>query len=222
MNRNMRNAGNGGVLHHPGPGNSRSASGERTQAAGTIQSSERSGARVFIGIKVAPEIAQELAMVAHSLEIYSVRLIRAADIHLTLVPPWNETNIAGAVEGLRHALQPFDSFNLVFEHLHYAPTLEGPKFLWAECAVTDELRELQKHLLTAFKQTDEKRPFRPHVTVARIRKDGRIIAREHPIDQKLMFKQRVQFIELFQSPESANGGYQVIASLPLRETADCP
>ncbi|VFU16630.1 protein of unknown function (plasmid) [Methylocella tundrae] len=79
---------------------------------GAIRSDERPGARVFIGIRVDPEIARQFATIARSLEIYPVRLIRAADIHLTLVPPWTETNIADAVEGLRHALQPFGSFNL--------------------------------------------------------------------------------------------------------------
>ncbi|VFU16634.1 protein of unknown function (plasmid) [Methylocella tundrae] len=114
----------------------------------------------------------------------------------------------------RHSAKVNRHYDLVFELLHYAPTLEWPKFLWAECAATDELRGLQKHLLAAFNQTDEK-PFRPHVTLARIRKEGRMIAHEHPIDQRLAYTQQVQSIEFFRSPERDNGGYQVIASLPL-------
>jgi hypothetical protein len=74
---------------------------------------ERSGARVFVGIKVAPEIARDLATIARSLEAYPVRHVRPADIHLTLVPPWSEMNIAGAVETLRTAVRPFGSLDLV-------------------------------------------------------------------------------------------------------------
>jgi hypothetical protein len=47
---------------------------------------------------------------------------------------------------------------------------------------------LRAALLQAYGHTDE-RPFRPHVTVARIRGNGRAIAKEHPIDQDLSLTQ---------------------------------
>lgn len=180
---------------------------------------DRTAARLFVGIKVAPEIAEALAASARCLEAYPVRLIRPADIHLTLVPPWNEVDLAGAVERLRDALRSFGSFDLAFEHLNYGPTPERPRFLWAECAPTTELAELQKQLAVAFEKVDE-RPFRPHVTLARIRSRGRKIAHENPIDRKLLHGQRVRSIELFQSPQRGDEGYRVIGSLPLRETID--
>ena len=45
-------------------------------------------------------------------------------------------------------------------------------------------REFRAALLRAFGQADE-RPFRPHVTLARLRDKGRAIARKHPVDQTL-------------------------------------
>lgn len=53
--------------------------------------------RVFVGVKVAPEIADELARLAQGLERFAVRLAPSADIHLTLVPPWNEASMSEAV-----------------------------------------------------------------------------------------------------------------------------
>jgi 2'-5' RNA ligase len=182
-------------------------------------SRDRSSARVFIGIKVAPEIAEELATLARCLEAYPVRLIRPADIHLTLVPPWTEANIAGAIETLRNALGPFSSFDLVFQRAQYGPTLERPRLLWVECPVTTELAELHKQIAAAFERTDEL-PFRPHATLVRIPKHGRKIARETPIDRKLLHMQRVRSIELFGTPKRADEGYHVIASLPLHDAAD--
>ena len=69
-------------------------------------------------------------------------------------------------------------------------------------------------LLQAFGQADE-RPFRPHVTLARLRDKGRAIARKHPIDQDLALTQRVESVELMQSPPPGGSGYKVLASLPL-------
>jgi 2'-5' RNA ligase len=181
--------------------------------------SEARQARVFIGVKVAPEIAQELARLARSLERFSVRLVPTDDIHLTLVPPWNEASIPTAVEKLRAVTDRFGAFALMFRHLAYGPQPKRPHLLWAECAVADDVILLRAALLQSFGQSDD-RPFRPHVTLARIRGNGSAIARRLPIDQELSFTQKVGSIELFQSPAPDESGYKVLASLGLGREAD--
>jgi RNA 2',3'-cyclic 3'-phosphodiesterase len=170
--------------------------------------------RIFIGLKVAPELAQQLAELARALKSDEVRLVPSSDIHLTLVPPWTETHITDAVEKLRIAVCGIGRFLLGFEHLRYGPTLRHPHLLWAECVPSGELVELHTALLAAYGQMDP-RPFRPHVTLARIPKNGRAIARKIPMDQGLSFSQYVTSVELFQSPAKASSGYQVLTSLPL-------
>ena len=123
--------------------------------------------RLFVGVKIATDIAEELAKLVQPLEGLPVRLIPAADLHLTLVPPWNEADISAAIEKLR-----------------------------------------------AFGQLQE-RPFRPHVTLARLHKMGRAIAGKHPFDQTLSLTQRVKSIELFRSPRKGERGYVVLDSVPL-------
>jgi 2'-5' RNA ligase len=86
--------------------------------------------------------------------------------------------------------------------------------LWAECAANEELTALHAALLHAFGQSDE-RPFRPHVTVARIRGNGAAVARKQPIDRELTFSQPVATVELMQSPPPGEVGYRVLASLRL-------
>lgn len=171
-------------------------------------------ARVFVGLKVAHEIADELAQIAKRIEQPSVRLVAPADIHLTLVPPWNEASIPHAIDKLRQVASRFAAFWLTFERVGYGPQPRRPRLLWAECAADEETSGLRAALLEAFGQRDE-RPFQPHVTIARIREKGIAIARKHPIDRQLLLGQRVETVELFQSPPPGSTGYQVLASLPL-------
>ena len=178
---------------------------------------EAQGERVFVGVRIVPEIASELAQHARGLERSAVRLVPVADIHLTIVPPWNEAAISDAIDNLRRIVGRFGGFSLTFQHLGYGPQPSRPRLLWAECGCSDEIVELRTALLQACGQTDA-RPFRPHVTVARIRGNGRVIARKHPIDQELALAQRVESIELFRSPPPGERGYQVLASLRLGET----
>jgi len=178
-----------------------------------------SHARVFVGLKVAPEIASQLAPLAAGIQRSSVRPVAPGDIHLTLVPPWNETSIPDAIEKLGRVAGRFGTFSLIFQHVGYGPQLKRPRLIWADCAAGDEIAALREALLRAYGQTDE-RQFQPHVTLARIRADGPAIARKHPIDQPLSLTQRVESIELFQSPPPGERGYQILTSLRLGEPAE--
>ena len=169
-------------------------------------------ARVFVALKVTPAIADELAKSARELERFPVRLIAPADIHLTLVPPWNEVSIPDAVAKLRRVADERDDFTLEFRRVGYGPEPKRPRLLWTECAATPGLTQLHAVLLVAFQQVDE-RPFRPHVTLARLRGNGARIARKHPIDRGLALAQRVGSVELMQSPPPGESGYKVLASV---------
>lgn len=171
-------------------------------------------ARVFVGLKVTPDIAGELARLAQDLKGFAVRLVAPSDIHLTLVPPWNESSPSSAIETLRVVTGKFGAFPLVIQHVGYGPDPRRPRLLWADCAATDEIAALRGALLDVYGQTDD-RPFRPHVTLARIRGNGRLIARERPIDRELSLTQRVETVELFQSPLQGERGYRVLAAAPL-------
>lgn len=143
----------------------------------------------------------------------SVRLIPPPDIHLTLVPPWNEVSIPDAIAKLGRLAQGFQPFPLSFERVCYGPQPKRPRLLWVECAANDELAALRTALLEAFGQNDD-RPFRPHVTLARIHGKAAAFAREHPMDQPIALGHRVETVELFQSPAP----YRVLASAPLTST----
>ena len=182
--------------------------GDAAAAAG------KPAARIFVALRIAPQIADELVQIARPLERFAVRLIAPADIHLTLVPPWNETSIPTAIETLRGVADNAAPFALAFEHIGYGPQPRRPRLLWAECAAGEELAALHGALLVAFGQSDE-RPFRPHVTIARIRNNGAAVARTQPIDRELAFAQQVESVELMQSPPAGETGYRVLASLKL-------
>jgi len=137
-----------------------------------------------------------------------------SDIHLTLVPPWNEVSIPDAVEKLGRVVDRFGALTVEFRRIGYGAEPRRPRYLWAECAAGQDIAELRAAPLLTFGQTDE-RPFRPHVTLARLRGNGAVIARKYPIDQDLVRTQRVESVELMQSPPPGESGYKVLASLPF-------
>jgi 2'-5' RNA ligase len=172
------------------------------------------GPRVFVGLKIAPEIAQELAERAHGLERPPSRFVRSEDMHLTLVPPWNVIAIPGVIDKLRAVSGRSAPFPLSFTHLSYWPNCRRPRLLCVECTPTDELAALQQALLNAFTQTND-RPLTPHVTLARLQRGAKAASAKNALDQNLALEQPVDSVELFQSPTPPAKGYTVLASLPL-------
>jgi len=171
-------------------------------------------ARIFVGLKISPEIAEELAAYIAELKKTRARLVAPADVHLTLVPPWPELSIDQAVERLREVAIAHAPLSLKLEHIGYGPHPNRPSLLWVDCAATDEIAALRHALMQAFRQ-ENFRPFRPHVTLARIPHRERSFVRRHPIDHGLNLVQTVRTVELFQSPPPGAKGYQILASLEL-------
>jgi RNA 2',3'-cyclic 3'-phosphodiesterase len=172
--------------------------------------------RLFVGLRITAEIASRLAQFAASLDDASVRPVAVADIHLTLVPPWNETSTPDAITKLAGVAPRFAGFPLFFTHVGYGPQPRRPRLLWVGCKAGNELIALRQALLQVYGQNDE-RPFQPHVTLARIRASGPAIAGKYPVDQALSLTQQVETVELFQSPPPGERGYRVVASSRLRE-----
>ena len=69
---------------------------ERPDAAATFDAERPQSLRVFVAIKIAAETADEFAQLTRSLDRSGVQLIGPGDIHLALVPPWNEVSISGS------------------------------------------------------------------------------------------------------------------------------
>lgn len=148
------------------------------------------------------------------LRVEPSRFVACQDIHLTLLPPWDETCIPEAIEQLRAALSGLKPFTLTFTRLSYWPSLDRPRLLCAECLPTDELKALQQALLNAFGRKDDK-PFQPHVTLVRMQRGGRAAAGKSEMDRELSLVQAINSVELFLSRTQADKGYQNLASLPL-------
>src|SRR5512136_551089 len=91
------------------------------------------GMRVFLGVKIAPDLSDQLARLAKELWEEQVKFVSPGDIHLTLVPPWNEASLDEAIEKMRLIVSKFGAFVLELRHLNYGPEAKRPRLLWAEC-----------------------------------------------------------------------------------------
>ena len=69
-------------------------------------------------------------------------------------------------------------------------------------------------MLHAFDQTND-RPFKPHVTLARLKRGAKAASAKSTMDEDLSLEQSINTVELFQSPKPPAKGYIILASVPL-------
>jgi len=172
-----------------------------------------------------------------------VKWVRWENFHLTLnflgyVP---DENILGVCEVIRNAVQDFQSFELEFVKIEPGPNNEIKKMIWVTGEKSDELSDLKYRLDKALGfHTGEKREFKPHITLGRIRKEkwrkilpratkhynhlsagrqDKSVVRGEPepnMERDFKFSISVNSIELYESKfEKGKRVYYVLESFPL-------
>lgn len=180
--------------------------------------------RVFIGIRLDADTADALTELQEGLPPIPMRRIPKADLHLTLTPPWMEKDVAAAGQRLRDALErPFE-FELKFRRLRFGPDPKDPFLIWVTCEASKELIELKNRLLKAFgKKEKEKVPFRPHVTLARLRGSYTDSIRNHHLRKVVPLTMTVKAVELMESTRKGTGvGYTTLKKVRLHREEETP
>jgi len=134
--------------------------------------------RSFIAIELPEEARSGLGKLRNELERVEhafVKWVNPEGIHLTLkflgsIPFKQVAEVGEAMEGATRGISPF---HLEISGLGAFPNLKQPRVLWVGISgELDKLLGLQRNIDSALSPlgfTKEKRPFVPHLTLARIR-----------------------------------------------------
>ncbi len=127
--------------------------------------------RLFVGIPLPTSIRRELARLQDP-RWPATRWVREEQFHLTLqfLGPTEPSRIPLLVEALSEITVP--SFPLHIAGTGVFPSLQRARVLWAGLHPSTILQELHQAVITHLKPLGyepEKRPFHPHITLARFK-----------------------------------------------------
>lgn len=133
--------------------------------------------RTFIAVDIAPEIVTRLLAVQQHLRQAeaAVSWVRPEGMHLTLKFLGNvdEARMPAIADALAAIARQHRPFSLRVAGTGAFPTLARPRVVWAGVAAGgDELRALAESIETALAALGfprETRPFRPHLTLGRVK-----------------------------------------------------
>jgi 2'-5' RNA ligase len=143
--------------------------------------------RTFVAIELSEEIKSELArvqgMLQEKIATPHLRSVDPAKVHLTLkflgkVPADRIQEITAA---LKEACAGFSPFIMDVSGLGCFPSTNNPRVIWVGVQEeTGRLKRLQERVeesLAALGFKPESRPFRPHLTLGRVKKQAHVGAR---------------------------------------------
>lgn len=173
------------------------------------------GKRLFVGVRVSVQTANDLAACAETLARRAtdarvdIRWEQPANYHVTLkFLGWTRDDAIGAVrDALDDAASGAQTFSFRTERLGAFPALERASVVWAG-ATSDALTALAAKIENGVAELGfvrDKRPFHPHVTIGRVRETRPVREVVLPLAEQVFGETRLDAIILFESETKSTG-----------------
>jgi RNA 2',3'-cyclic 3'-phosphodiesterase len=180
--------------------------------------------RLFAGIDLPPEVRENLAALIGGLRPCArLSWSPPENLHITtkFIGEWPENRLDTLAAALR-SLPPRQPIGIALRGLGWFPNARAAKIFWAGVTADGGLAELARHTdeaVTRLGVPPERRPFSPHLTLARIREQTPL-ARLQEAVAALPSEDFGEFtasrFHLFLSQTAASGSvYSKLAEFPL-------
>jgi 2'-5' RNA ligase len=148
--------------------------------------------RSFLAFELPLEIKNVVVRVSEELRqsTLNARWVKVDNIHLTVVFMGNiETeDIPAIARGVKEVCQAFGPFDLSLKGIGCFPNRRNPRVIWlgldGDLEPMSDFRDALQGHLTGFGIKEEKRKFKPHLTLGRFRKPKKTDSKENQLLSK--------------------------------------
>lgn len=176
--------------------------------------------RLFVGIPLSPQLRKRLMREMQTWPEEAVLLTAEENLHVTLffLGFVNEEQVPEVCAKVGEACEGMVSFELDFTGMKLLDDDEHPKMIWLTGEASEDLRQLREAMEKVFSSfVAEKKAYRPHVTLAKIKKPKWLkLAQKPKLKEQVSFVEPVDTVCVFESL-SINGKrrYEPIDTFPL-------
>ncbi len=176
--------------------------------------------RLFVGIPLSAALRKRLASIAKGFEGEAFLPVRPENYHVTLMFLGfvSEEHIFEITEKVEEAVSGMAPFELRFSGITAVDDPADPKQFWLSGEPSAGLKALRENLEKAFQSfMSEKKAFRPHVTLFKIkRSEWRALGEVPKVEQPLNLVEPVETVALFESTViDGKRSYEIIDAFPL-------
>lgn len=176
--------------------------------------------KIFIEIEVPEGVKKRLVSRTEKWQNLPVKWSKKENLHITLLflGYVDESVLPEICQKVSEAVSKIESFDIEFDKIEIGPSPEKPQTVWFSGEASEDLKDLYESVqkeLDIF-QT-EKKSFRPHITLGKIRKKKWESLEEKPeINENFKVTMTVESVSVMESRGEEGGmEYHVIENCPL-------
>lgn len=172
--------------------------------------------RVFVALPISKELQEEILEWEERFLQLPVRWIKGKNLHVTLVPPWEEAEVHKVIESLSHSEKTIGEFEIKFNRVTFGPSLRSPRLIWAEGKTVGQLSVLRDQLFETLGFQKDSRSFRLHLTLARFRPEHFNSFANKDLNERVEWREPVKSFVLMESHLLPGGAeYEVLREYSL-------
>ncbi len=172
--------------------------------------------RIFIAIKISLEIQKKADEWKAGLRALPVRWIPEENLHITLIPPWEEENIEEIISKAEKIRGKINPFAIEFQKITYGPNSNNPRLIWACGDAVKNLVRLKNEIAKLLGAEQSNREFKPHLTLARFRPENYFNFPIKNLNEHISWKEKVGSICLMESILKSEGAeYKILKTIKL-------
>ncbi|HRZ95769.1 MAG TPA: RNA 2',3'-cyclic phosphodiesterase [Candidatus Moranbacteria bacterium] len=177
--------------------------------------------KIFISINIPNKAKKRLVSAVEKWQDLPVKWTKESNLHITLffLGYIDDESAAEVCSKVREIAENEDIFDLNMEKIELAPSADDPQMIWLIGEPSEELRKIHEKVekaLGMFKA--ERKIFRPHITLGRLRKHKWESLKEKPgISEKFQLIVPVESIDVMASDfGDGQNEYSLIESCQLK------
>lgn len=176
--------------------------------------------RLFVGIPLSSQLRKRLIQEMILWPKEAVLRTMEENLHVTLffLGFIQEEEVGEICTRVGEVCKDIESFELQFTGIKLMESEESPKMIWLTGEASDELRIVLEKIEKAFSSfVSEKKVYRPHVTLAKIKKSKWLKLEKKPgLKEKVSLMETVENIAVFESLSlDGKRRYEAIDTFPL-------
>lgn len=159
--------------------------------------------RLFVGIPLSRELKKRLVREMEAFPKVASLLTREENLHVTVffLGFVHEEQVADVCARVGAVCTELESFELEFTGIKLMESPENPKMIWLLGEASEGLKKLREEVEKEFSSfVTEKKVYRPHVTLAKLKKQKWLALPEQPVlKEKLHLMESVDTVCVFES-----------------------
>jgi len=167
--------------------------------------------RIFIAIPISEKLQKKIANYRDFYHGLPVRWLEGKNLHITLVPPWEEDDIDKVDKILKPLENKFGKIEIGFKNISFGPNPRNSRLIWATGKTPQKIIELKKSLEQVLNKPSKRKDFLLHLTIARFRPEDFKNFPIKKIDDKMNWQDIAEEFVIMQSHLSRQGAdYEIL------------